>query len=136
MQAWLAYSLLAFGFWGVWGLVTRLAMLHLKPTTVFFYEIMGGAILTVLLIPFIGWPQAGNSKGLFLALLSGVTLILGHLCFLYAIDKGKISTVLIISSLYSILTIVLAFAVLSETVSLRQAVGIVLGLIAMTLISA
>jgi len=58
------------------------------------------------------------------------------LTFFAALDLGKTSTVVTLSALYPLVTILISIAFLHERLTARQAVGIVLALIANALLAA
>lgn len=59
----------------------------------------------------------------------------GALAYLYALQKGPVALIATVTALYPIFAIVLAALILQEPVSLRQGIGIALGLLAMVLVS-
>ena len=69
-----------------------------------------------------------------LALATGVLGLLGALSFLFAVARGPVGLVTVLSALYPVLTVVLAAIFLGETITLRQGCGMALGLLAMVLI--
>ena len=76
-----------------------------------------------------------HPKGVFLAITTGILGFAGALCFLYAASKGPISLIAVLSALYPLIAIVLAIIFLNETISIKQGLGILLGLVAMILIA-
>ena len=76
-----------------------------------------------------------HPKGVLLAITTGILGFSGALCFLYAASKGPISLIAILSALYPIIAIVLAIIFLNESISMKQGLGIFLGLGAMILIA-
>ena len=76
-----------------------------------------------------------HPKGVLLAVLTGLLGFAGALCFLYAALKGPISLVAVLSALSPIITVLLAMFFLNETITIKQGLGIVLGLGAVVLIA-
>jgi transporter family protein len=61
---------------------------------------------------------------------AGLINFVGFLTFFAAVEKGKVSTVIALSSLYPMITIFLSIALLHERISRREGIGIVLALAA------
>ena len=76
-----------------------------------------------------------HPKGVLLAITTGILGFAGALCFLYAASKGPISLIAVLSALYPVIAIVLAMIFLNESISIKQGLGIVLGLGAMILVT-
>jgi transporter family protein len=55
---------------------------------------------------------------------------MGFLAFFAAIEKGKVSTVIAMSSLYPVITIVLSVLFLQERISTREGLGMACALLA------
>ncbi len=135
MTQWLAFALTTFVLWGMWGIFSKLATQSLNPQSVLVYQAV--PFLLVAFIPLLfGSKFQWNAKGVVFALLAGLCLGLGDVFYFYALEKGKVSIVFTIAALYPVVTIILAFLVLNETITLTQAAGILLGLIAMYLLAA
>ena len=66
---------------------------------------------------------------------TGIIGFAGSLCFLYAASRGPISLVAVLSALYPIIAIVLAVLFLNEAITIKQGLGIVLGIGAMILLT-
>jgi bacterial/archaeal transporter family protein len=74
--------------------------------------------------------------GVVLALMTGILGFSGALLFLYAASKGPISLVAVLSALYPVITVLLSITILKEVISIKQWLGIALGLASMILIAA
>jgi transporter family protein len=61
---------------------------------------------------------------------AGFVNFVGFLAFFAAIEKGKVSTVIAMSSLYPVITIVLSILFLQEKISTREGLGIACALLA------
>lgn len=61
---------------------------------------------------------------------AGFVNFVGFLAFFAAIEKGKVSTVIAMSSLYPVITILLSVLFLQEKISTREGLGIACALLA------
>lgn len=69
------------------------------------------------------------------AVLAGVLGGISYIFFMKALETGKASVVLPLTTLYPAVTVVLAMIILKEGITITQAIGIVLALIAIILFS-
>jgi len=99
------------------------------------FEVLGGIILAIIVLISLNFKPDVHPKGIFLAIITGILGFAGALCFLYAASKGPISLVAVLSALYPIIAILLAVFFLNESITIKQGLGIVLGLGAMILIA-
>ncbi|HVY53153.1 MAG TPA: EamA family transporter, partial [Gammaproteobacteria bacterium] len=76
-----------------------------------------------------------DAKGISYSILTGITYGIGCLFYFIAASRGKIINVVTLTALYPLVTILLAFLLLKESIALKQAVGIFLALIAIILMS-
>jgi transporter family protein len=111
MSSWLSAALAALMFFGLWGFFTKLAVNHINSKS------------------------ATDSKGFSFAILTGLTYGVGCLFYFIAASKGKIMTVVTLTSLYPVITILLSYLLLKEDVNVRQCIGIMLAFVAIVLMS-
>ena len=135
MKPWLFYALIALILWGLWGLFAKMASASMPPRTVFTWVMVGAVMTAIISVLLIGWEGTTTPSGIVYSLLAGAGIVLGEVAFLYAISNSGASIVVTITALYPLVTIVLAFFVLHEAVSLRQAGGILLGLLSIGLLA-
>jgi len=135
MNDWLIFSILALILWGIFGLFPKLATNYISPKSAFVYEILGALIVGIVVLSIIGFKPEINTKGFTFAILAGIIGSLGLLFFFFAISKGKASVTVTMTALYPLITILLAFLILKEPITLKQGVGMIFALIAMLLFS-
>ena len=70
-----------------------------------------------------------------MAVLTGVSGLVGFLFYLTALRTGKASVVITLTALYPFLSTLLAFVILKEPISARKLVGFGFALVAIVLFS-
>jgi transporter family protein len=136
VPAWLFYSLLTILFWGCWGLESKLIVDRTSPYTgqVLFTV---GLVLPALLVLASPKRFAGVRKrsGLFYAILTGLLGGLGNVAFYKALEQQKTSIVVPLTSLFPLVTVLMAASVLREHISRLQYAGLALALVSIYLLS-
>jgi len=130
-MSWLALAAIAIVAWGAVGLLQKISSNLLDPTALVFWVIIG---LVVGSVPLIAWLPADTplalSGGIIAAgLLSGLSNALGSWCLFRALKNGAAASIVIpFTALYPLVTVLLAFLFLGETLNLRQCLGAVLAI--------
>ncbi len=135
MNQWILWAVLALGTWGFWGLFPKLAVKYISPTSALFYEALGAVVCGVVIALLAGGKPEYSSRGALFAFLTGVTAILGGWFYLYAARSANISTVVVITALYPLITVILAWTVLGEAITQRQLLAMILALGAVSLLA-
>lgn len=135
MREWILPTLGALVVWGFWGFIPKITTRYLAPQSAIVYEVVGALILGLVFLAALNFQPQVHPKGIALAISTGMLGFLGAFCFLSAVSKGPVTLVAAISSLYPVISIVLAVSVLQETVTLKQGIGIILALVAIILIA-
>lgn len=123
-------------FWGLWGFFPKITTRYLEPRHAIIYEVVGAIGLAVIVLGLNGFHVEVQPKGIAFATLTGTLGFLGAFCFLTAASKGPITLVATLSSLYPVISVVLAVVILHEPLSARQCVGIGLAIVSMVLVAA
>jgi len=135
MKQWLLPTFGAFALWGLWSFIPKITIKYISPKSAMLFEVLGGIIVAIIVLISLNFKPDVHPKGVFLAIVTGILGFAGALCFLYAASKGPISLVAVLSALYPIIAIVLAMFFLNESITVKQGLGIVLGLGAMILVA-
>jgi len=135
MKEWLLPAFGAFVLWGFWSFIPKITTKYISPKSAIIFEVLGGIIIGIIILISMKFKPDLHPKGVLLAISTGLLGFAGAFCFLYAASKGPISLVAVISALYPIIAIALAIFFLNETITIKQGLGIVLGLGAMILIA-
>lgn len=126
------FALIIYGFWGFF---PKLAVAHISPQSALIYQVLGAMLVGIPLLVISGFRLETHPAGSFFAILTGIAGLLGTLCYYTAASRGKISIVVSITALYPLITILLAAVFLRETISPRQVLGMLFGLIAIVLLA-
>lgn len=132
---WLGAALLALISFGMWGLFTKLTIAYIDSKSALIYQTAGVMLIGFITLNLLHFKPATDIKGIGFGVLTGVAYGIGCLFYFIAADKGKIITVVTLTALYPLVTILLSYLLLKETVSLKQCSGIVLALVAIYLMS-
>jgi len=135
MKSWILPTFGAFLLWGLWSFIPKITTKYIDPKSAVIYEVIGGMIIAVVVLFFLNFRIDRHPKGMALGVITGLIGFLGALCFLYAVSKGPVTLVATLSALYPIISIVLAVFFLNETLTVKQGMGIVFGLVAMFLVA-
>ena len=135
MKEWLFPTFGAFVLWGLWAFIPKITTKYISPKSAILFEVLGGIIFAIIVLISLQFKPDFHPKGALLAISTGILGFAGALCFLYAASKGPISLVAVLSALYPIIAIGLAMFFLNETITIKQGLGIVLGLGAMLLLA-
>ncbi len=135
MKEWIFPTLGTFVLWGLWSFVPKITIKYISPKSAILFEVLGGIIFGIIVLISMQFKPDFHPKGALLATSTGIVGFAGALCFLYAASKGPISLVAVLSALYPIIAIVLAVFFLNETITIKQGLGIVLGIVAMALLT-
>lgn len=133
MQAWLLPAVFSLVAWGVWAFLPKLALRYLEPKSVMIYEIVGVMLVGIGILISVGWRPAVDARGIGWAMLTGALGVSGGLAYLYAVSKGPIGLISVLTALYPVITLVLAYLILQEPLSIKQMFGAFLGLVAIWL---
>jgi transporter family protein len=130
MKPWLFYSLMTLLCWGLWGVFSKLASNYSRPRQTLIFQAVG-VIAFALLVLFIERFQIQpTAAGFGWSFAAGFINFVGFLAFFAAVQKGKVSTVISLSSLYPVVTIALSMLLLHEKITKREGLGIAFALAA------
>lgn len=135
MKEWIFPAFGALVLWGLGSFLPKITTKYIRPKSAILFEVLGGIIFGIIVLMSLQFKPDFHLKGALLAISTGIVGVAGALCFLYAASKGPISLVAVISALYPVIAIVLAMFFLNETITIKQGLGIVFGIVAMTLLT-
>ncbi|MDD5451921.1 MAG: EamA family transporter [Desulfovibrionales bacterium] len=135
MHNWFSPSIACLILWGIWGFFPKLATNYLPPRSVFIYQAIGTLIVIFSVLISIDFRPEINTRGIIFSILAGLAAALGTVFFLLALAKGKASVVVTMTALYPLITLLLSAIFLKETLTLKQALGVLFSLAALLLFS-
>ncbi len=135
MTSWVTFSLMALTFWGVWGLLTKVATLYLPPYVAYLIGTLGYLPVIGFLLADSGFKVPWHPVGWGASLAAGICTALGLFCYSRALAGGAVARVVPLTSLYPVVTVVLSYFFLKENLTLRHVAGIGLALAAVWLLS-
>jgi bacterial/archaeal transporter family protein len=135
MKSWLAPAIVTVFLYGLWSFLPKLSVKYLSPSSAVLYEVLGSMIFGAIAIAMMGFQVQFHPRGALFAIATGFCLVLAGLTYLIAASRGPVALVSTVSSLYPVVTLVLASLLLGETITLRQGCGIALAIISVVLMA-
>ncbi len=135
LPRWLTYALLCIIAWGTWGFVTKLGADKIAPGPLQILATVGTFPLALLAFLQLRMRLEKDALGITYGILNGVLSTVGLLAFYVAASKGKVSVVGPVTSLFPLLTVVLAFIFLRERLNRTQILGVLFSLVAIVILS-
>jgi len=135
MESWFIWTVLAMITFGFWGFFPKLAVNYISPQSALIYQVLGGMVVGLIALVTAGFKPEIQPMGMLYAFLTGITGVLGTLFYYAATSRGQLTIVVSLTALYPLITILLAFIFLHETISLKQTVGLFFALTAIILLS-
>ncbi len=134
MQSWQLPAFIAFVLWGLWALFPKITTSYIDPRSALFFQALGAFGVALVVLATLNFRPQLDARAVPLALVTGVLGMTGGIAYMYAISRGPAMLVSVLTALYPLLTVVLAWLFMGETVSLRQWLGIALAMVSIALI--
>jgi transporter family protein len=116
--------------WGLWGVFSKLASNYSRPRQTLLFQAVGVMVFALMVLVLERFQIQHSPVGFGWSLAAGFINFAGFLAFFAAIEKGKVSTIIALSSLYPVVTIILSILLLHEKITRREGLGIALALTA------
>jgi bacterial/archaeal transporter family protein len=134
--SWIFYAAVAMVFWGVTGVTQKLATNRISSELSFLWFAYAMIAISAVLALTVTLHWQMRPSTMVLAAVGGTLNGLGALTSFKALESGgKASIVISLISLYPLLTVAFAVAVLHEKLSLHQGVGVAIAIVAAILLS-
>ncbi len=135
MKGWVVPTILTLLAWGFWAFLPKIATRYIDPKSAMVYQVLGGVFVGLGVLISMKFKVQFNIPGFSYGLAIGLLGFFGAFMYLLAVSKGPLALVAPISALYPMFAIILSLIFLNEAISLKQAFGIALSLVAIYLIS-
>jgi len=132
---WLILSLIAMVCWGIWGLLSKMAIAQSNWHQVFVASSFVSLSTTLILYSYFRPAINVRSPGFLYAILAGAAGSMAVVAFYMALVRGNASIIVPLTALYPAITIILSYLILRERTTPTQTLGIFLAIIAILLIS-
>ncbi len=130
IKPWIPPAIISLLLYGLWGFLGAKASQLTNAKTVFIISCIGTMIAGLMVIPLIPHRMEMSMPSLTFSLLTGLATGFGTLMFIYALQRGPAVPIVMLTALYPMITILLTFLFLNQTISLKQGIGILLSLTA------
>ncbi|MBM3845726.1 MAG: DMT family transporter [Verrucomicrobia bacterium] len=133
---WLVFAMLPLACWGFAALFQKMSTRKLSGECSTLWFLLGLVPMAVWMAISPGLREGLNSRAIWLALISGLMLGLGNLTLLAAYSKdGKASVITPLSSIYPMVTVLLAVTFLGERLGSLEKLGISCSLLGVIMLS-
>ncbi len=136
-QKTLILAILSLIGWGVGSFIAKLATNRIGEKTV-FWDLAGYVPMVIIYCLFIFRSKelfSADKNGIILGLIAGLLGSIGVISFYILLTRKDASSAVPMTALYPMLTAILAIIFLKESLTLVKAVGIVLSVVALVLLS-
>lgn len=134
IEAWVLPAIISLLLWGSAGFIGKISLRYLSALEIVVYHALAFLIVVLASRFFYGMPTF-SASGVALAIITGAAGTMGQLFMLLALKEGSLSKVVVITSLYPGVALLLAFLFLQEIATLRQIAGIGLGILSIALLT-
>ncbi len=133
---WLLYSLITLISWGLWAFFLKLGSDRLKWFEVYVLSSLSTLIMSAYLIFKYRRIVSDSFTGNITAILAGLFGVVGYIFMIKALNSGgSTSAVVVLTSLYPLITTILAFVFIGEVITVKKLLGICFALMALYLLS-
>lgn len=130
---WRFLTVISILFWGFWGFLSKYVSDKVQWGEILVLLMIGTFIVAMITSPaslFIKW-----NINTAIALISGISCAFGYYFFYRALVHGQASAVVPISSMYIVVTAVLAIIFMHEPLTVKKVFGILSAVVAIVLLS-
>src|SRR5438046_8071997 len=122
MPVWVLFSVASLTFWGVGGFLRKPATAHISPWVIVVFQSTTVMLLATIAIVIRGGP-AITTEAVALAIAGGSFQFLANISLAFSLSRGPASVVVPVTSMYPVVTLVLAFPVVGAALRPAQALG-------------
>lgn len=133
LSSWYFPSLIAlclYGAWGYWG--TR-ASTFINPLSITFYSSIGVLVSGVIALVLLDFKPDLSARGSVYGLLNGLASGIACIFFILALRNGPTMPVVLVTSMYPMITLMLCMIFLKQGLTLKQGLGMICAIVALIL---
>lgn len=135
MPAWLLHALLSIVWWGVFGFLAKVGSSGVSAYGMQVLFTVGALPLVLLILVRLRWRVETDRLGIAYGAANGVLAAFGGIAYFAAMARGEASLVGPVTSLFPLVTVVLAAVALKEKLNRVQMAGLVCALVSICLLS-
>ena len=136
MKRWLFWAIMSMIFWGLWAIPSKIAIEAIGEADYIFID---GLTMVLVWVPLWLWFEKGKLMRGFHNLkysgFAGVMASIGTICLFLAISNGNVSIVTPVTSIYPLMTVVLARFTLKEKLVRWQYLAVLIGVSGIALLA-
>ncbi|MDR3425738.1 MAG: EamA family transporter [Alphaproteobacteria bacterium] len=132
---WAIPAIATFIFWGLMVFLPKLTVGHIPPSSAIIYEVLGGVTVALITLASLKFHPEFDVRGALLSYFVGIVGFLGTLAYFYAVSKGPVAIVSVITGLYPAIAVLLGIVFLHEPLTWRQGLGCLMALGGVALLS-
>ncbi len=123
---WKIYSVGALLLWGIWGFLGKVGSRDLSDRQFLTFAVLGfsGALPFLFLWTGRELLQVASGRAVAIAVLTGTISVGASLCYYMAISKGEVSRIVVVTSVYPVVTCILSYLILGERLEWGQILGV------------
>ena len=123
-------ALLLYGAWGYWG---SRASDFINPLSITFYSSIGVLLSGIIALVLLDFKPDFCAKGSTYGLLNGLASGIACIFFIMALRKGPTMPVVLVTSMYPMITLMLCMIFLKQGLTLKQGIGMIFAIVALIL---
>ena len=135
IPTWLLHAFACIFWWGLWGFLAKIGSNSATPLQLQILFTFGMAPIAFVALLRSRFKLETSRSGAIYGILCGVFSGLGMLAYYAAMQRGKASVIGPVTALFPLLTIILALLFLRERLNRAQAIGMVLAVCAIAVLS-
>lgn len=135
ISTWFLPSFVALCLYGAWGYWGARASSFINPLSITFYSSLGVLISGIFALVLLDFKPELSAKGSIYGLLNGLASGIACIFFIFALRKGPAMPVVLITSMYPAITLILCMIFLKQGVTLKQTLGMCFAFLALILFS-
>ena len=123
MKTWLLPAFITMFCWGLWGFIPKITTRYVSPASALIYETLGVMVVGISMLVFLRFRPDMDIRGVGLGLTTGILGMIGAFCYLVAVSRGKVSVISVMTAVYPVVSVALAYVILKEPITFKEGLG-------------